>query len=86
MAWIRRVPRKNVTLTVLLFCPAAIGTAFAVLSNPEKRLQYDRFGEEQETFYSSPPTHYNGYSEFEADITPEEIFNMFFGGNFPTGE
>ncbi|XP_053141159.1 dnaJ homolog subfamily C member 18 [Hemicordylus capensis] len=63
----------------------AIGTAFAVLSNPEKRLQYDRFGDEQETLYTNLPKHYDYYREFEADITPEEIFNMFFGGNFPTG-
>uniref|UniRef100_A0A8C5SL13 DnaJ heat shock protein family (Hsp40) member C18 n=1 Tax=Laticauda laticaudata TaxID=8630 RepID=A0A8C5SL13_LATLA len=63
----------------------AIGTAFAVLSNPEKRLQYDQFGEKEDTFYTNVPNHYNYYREFEADITPEEIFNMFFGGNFPTG-
>ncbi|XP_077168606.1 dnaJ homolog subfamily C member 18 isoform X1 [Paroedura picta] len=63
----------------------AIGTAFAVLSNPEKRLHYDRFGDEQEPVYSNLPKHYNYYREFEADITPEEIFNMFFGGHFPTG-
>ncbi|XP_054856311.1 dnaJ homolog subfamily C member 18 [Eublepharis macularius] len=71
----------------------AIGTAFAVLSNPEKRLQYDRFGDEHEPLYgnehgpsySNLHKHYNYYREFETDITPEEIFNMFFGGNFPTG-
>ncbi|XP_060642523.2 dnaJ homolog subfamily C member 18 isoform X1 [Anolis sagrei] len=62
----------------------AIGTAFAVLSNPEKRLQYDQYGDEEEP-YTNLPRHYNYYREFEADITPEEIFNMFFGGNFPTG-
>ncbi|XP_020643736.3 dnaJ homolog subfamily C member 18 isoform X1 [Pogona vitticeps] len=63
----------------------AIGTAFAVLSNPEKRLQYDQFGEEEEICYTNVPKHYRYYREFETDITPEEIFNMFFGGNFPTG-
>uniref|UniRef100_T1E5X3 DnaJ subfamily C member 18-like protein n=1 Tax=Crotalus horridus TaxID=35024 RepID=T1E5X3_CROHD len=63
----------------------AIGTAFAVLSNPEKRSQYDQFGDKEDTFYTNVPNCYNYYREFEADITPEEIFNMFFGGNFPTG-
>ncbi|KAL7991265.1 hypothetical protein Chor_015521 [Crotalus horridus] len=62
----------------------AIGTAFAVLSNPEKRSQYDQFGDKEDTFYTNVPNCYNYYREFEADITPEEIFNMFFGGNFPT--
>ncbi|KYO39207.1 dnaJ-like protein subfamily C member 18 [Alligator mississippiensis] len=63
----------------------AIGNAFAVLSNPEKRLRYDQFGNDEETFSTAHAKHYNYYREFEADITPEEIFNMFFGGHFPTG-
>ncbi|XP_075756234.1 dnaJ homolog subfamily C member 18 isoform X1 [Pelodiscus sinensis] len=63
----------------------AIGNAFAVLSNPEKRLRYDQFGDEQDTFSSPRARNYDYYREFEADITPEEIFNMFFGGHFPTG-
>jgi len=29
---------------------------------------------------------YNYYTEFEADVTPEEIFSVFFGGHFPTGQ
>ncbi|CAM5133420.1 unnamed protein product [Eretmochelys imbricata] len=63
----------------------AIGTAFAVLSNPEKRSRYDQFGNEQDTFSTPRARNYDYYREFEADITPEEIFNMFFGGHFPTG-
>ncbi|XP_033922595.1 dnaJ homolog subfamily C member 18 [Melopsittacus undulatus] len=63
----------------------AIGNAFAVLSNPEKRLRYDEFGSDQEHVSTGQPRHYNYYTEFEADITPEEIFNVFFGGHFPTG-
>ncbi|XP_077310536.1 dnaJ homolog subfamily B member 12 [Lithobates pipiens] len=60
----------------------AIGNAYAVLSNPEKRKQYDQFGEEK----VNPSRH--GHSDFhrgfEADISPEDLFNMFFGGGFPT--
>ncbi|XP_064017548.1 dnaJ homolog subfamily C member 18 isoform X2 [Pogoniulus pusillus] len=63
----------------------AIGNAFAVLSNPEKRLRYDEFGSQQEHLSPGPARHYDYYTEFEADITPEEIFNVFFGGHFPTG-
>ncbi|XP_075298090.1 dnaJ homolog subfamily C member 18 isoform X2 [Opisthocomus hoazin] len=63
----------------------AIGNAFAVLSNPEKRLRYDEFGSDQEPVSTGQHRHYNYYTEFEADITPEEIFNVFFGGHFPTG-
>ncbi|XP_009948508.1 PREDICTED: dnaJ homolog subfamily C member 18, partial [Leptosomus discolor] len=63
----------------------AIGNAFAVLSNPEKRLRYDEFGSDQEHVSTGQARHYDYYTEFEADITPEEIFNVFFGGHFPTG-
>lgn len=57
----------------------AIGNAFAVLSDPEKRRRYDQFGDEnpQPRIYRD---HYDYARGFEADITPEEIFNMFFGG------
>ncbi|TRY80811.1 hypothetical protein TCAL_09273 [Tigriopus californicus] len=71
----------------------AIGNAFAVLSDKEKRRQYDLYGPEGTTttssggnahrgrhgFYEYDPTH-----GFEADMTAEEIFNMFFGGGFPS--
>merc|ERR1719232_2284107 len=70
----------------------AIGNAFAVLSDPEKKRQYDLYGpmDSQPTgrpsrgrghhgFYEYDPTH-----GFESDMTAEEIFNMFFGGGFPS--
>uniref|UniRef100_A0A3B5KIJ4 DnaJ heat shock protein family (Hsp40) member B12a n=1 Tax=Takifugu rubripes TaxID=31033 RepID=A0A3B5KIJ4_TAKRU len=55
----------------------AIGNAYAVLSNHEKRKQYDQYGEER----SNPSRHRR---DFEADISPEDLFNMFFGGGFPS--
>lgn len=62
-----------------------IGNAYAVLSNPEKRKQYDLTGSEDQM----QSNHRNGGFEFhrgfEADITPEDLFNMFFGGGFPSG-
>ncbi|XP_026117311.1 dnaJ homolog subfamily B member 12-like [Carassius auratus] len=59
----------------------AIGNAYAVLSNTEKRRQYDVYGEEK-----ANPTHRHRtqHRNFEADISPEDLFNMFFGGGFPT--
>ncbi|XP_062386674.1 dnaJ homolog subfamily B member 14 [Sardina pilchardus] len=60
-----------------------IGNAYAVLSNPDKRKQYDATGGEE----PSSPGHGHGnfnfqHGGFEADITPEDLFNMFFGGGF----
>ncbi|XP_030626820.1 dnaJ homolog subfamily B member 12a [Chanos chanos] len=59
----------------------AIGNAYAILSNPDKRKQYDLYGEEK----VHPSRHGHAHREFEADICPEDLFNMFFGGGFPTG-
>ncbi|XP_048459923.1 dnaJ homolog subfamily C member 18 [Rhincodon typus] len=63
----------------------AIGNAYAILSNPEKRKQYDEYGEEPPTVRSPYAGGSKFYSEFEADVTPEDLFNIFFGGRFPTG-
>ncbi|XP_052597848.1 dnaJ homolog subfamily C member 18 isoform X1 [Peromyscus californicus insignis] len=63
----------------------AIGNAFAVLSNPDKRLRYDEYGDEQVTFTAPRARSYHYYRDFEADISPEELFNVFFGGHFPSG-
>ena len=66
------------------------------MSDSEKRRQYDLYGPEvsngggggggsshrrrgRNGFYEFDPTH-----GFEADMTAEEIFNMFFGGGFPS--
>ncbi|TTR03967.1 Group XIIA secretory phospholipase A2 [Bagarius yarrelli] len=65
-----------------------IGNAYAVLSNAEKRRQYDVSGGEE----PSSPGHgghgghggFDFHRGFEADITPEDLFNMFFGGGFPS--
>ncbi|XP_026873747.2 dnaJ homolog subfamily B member 14 [Electrophorus electricus] len=62
-----------------------IGNAYAVLSNPDKRRQYDLTGGEE----PSSPGHgghggFEFHRGFEADITPEDLFNMFFGGGFPS--
>ncbi|KAM9792986.1 dnaJ homolog subfamily B member 14 [Neosynchiropus ocellatus] len=60
-----------------------IGNAYAVLSNVDKRRQYD-VGEHTS---GSDHTHEGGFNfhrSYEADVTPEDLFNMFFGGGFPS--
>ncbi|XP_037543346.1 dnaJ homolog subfamily C member 18 [Nematolebias whitei] len=70
----------------------AIGNAYAVLSNPEKRQQYDQYGDQcsaaatpQHSGHGRSGHYRSFYRDFEADISPEELFNIFFGGRFPTG-
>ncbi|NXA14091.1 DJB14 protein, partial [Sapayoa aenigma] len=62
-----------------------IGNAYAVLSNPEKRKQYDFTGSEEQSCNHPSNGRFNFHRGCEADITPEDLFNMFFGGAFPTG-
>jgi len=69
----------------------AIGNSYAVLSNPEKKRQYDLYGEEDvSSGRSHRRSHRGGFYEYEdpsygfqGDMTAEEIFNMFFGGGMP---
>lgn len=64
----------------------AIGTAYAVLSNPEKRKQYDQFGDDKSQAARHGHSHGDFHRGFEADISPEDLFNMFFGGGFPSSK
>ena len=66
-----------------------IGNAFAVLSDPQKKKQYDLYGAEDQV-RSNVRTYDRYYTNdytrgFEAEISPEDLFNMFFGtGNLYT--
>lgn len=76
----------------------AIGKAFAILSDTQKREHYDRYGPEAFDQSASTTSHRasnmrrtNSYSSGNAyynsywnddEFSAEEIFNMFFGGGF----
>lgn len=66
----------------------AVGNAVAILTDAEKRKQYDLYGSQEQQNYTR--RHQHGYSEyayargFESDVTAEELFNIFFGGNYPS--
>ncbi|XP_043249047.1 dnaJ homolog subfamily B member 12 [Colletes gigas] len=68
----------------------AIGNAVAILTDVEKRKQYDMYGPEEERMQNvhgrQNHSHYNYTRGFETDITAEELFNIFFGGGFPQQE
>lgn len=59
----------------------AIGHAFAVLSDPEKRKQYDVMGPDVENAAprASQGGRYQQQYYYENEMTPEEIFRMMFG-------
>ena len=66
----------------------AVCNAYAVLSDAEKKRQYDLCGDEEPV--RSRRSHHQGFYEYgdpshgvQADMTAEEIFNMFFSGGSP---
>ncbi|GFG40481.1 hypothetical protein Cfor_06493 [Coptotermes formosanus] len=66
----------------------AIGNAAAILTDPAKREQHDLYGSDEHIQQAQRHTR-GGYREydytrgFEADITAEELFNMFSAGGLP---
>ena len=72
------------------FSHAGVGAAFTILSDPDKRSNYDRYGAEEGVTSSGGggggmgrrggPTRAQHYARYEEEISPEDIFNMFFGG------
>ncbi|KAI6206841.1 hypothetical protein M3Y94_00960200 [Aphelenchoides besseyi] len=59
----------------------ALGNAYTVLSDPNKRQQYD--DRRMNNSSRSRGFDYDVNRGFESEVTPEEIFEMFFGGGFP---
>eukprot|EP00735_Rhodelphis_limneticus_P000833 TRINITY_DN11361_c0_g1::TRINITY_DN11361_c0_g1_i1::g.26326::m.26326 TRINITY_DN11361_c0_g1::TRINITY_DN11361_c0_g1_i1::g.26326 ORF type:complete len:286 (+),score=20.19,sp/Q9QYI4/DJB12_MOUSE/39.78/3e-49,DnaJ/PF00226.26/7.9e-25,DUF1977/PF09320.6/1.5e-23 TRINITY_DN11361_c0_g1_i1:63-920(+) len=58
----------------------SIGHAFAILSDADKRAHYDRYGHEDPVQAARGPAGPNFRRAYynEQEISPEEIFNMFF--------
>ncbi|KAH9995553.1 hypothetical protein BJV77DRAFT_1059689 [Russula vinacea] len=52
--------------------------------NPQKRAIYDRSGGDPESRFGgvSIPDQFIGGTAFEGELSPEDLFNMFFGGVF----
>jgi DnaJ family protein B protein 12 len=75
-----------------------VSRAFQILSDPDKKAQYDRFGGDPDNRFSpgsaSTASPFSGFARspgggrgpmFEDEISPEELFNRFFGGGMGMG-
>ena len=59
-----------------------ISQAFKVLSDPDERAHFDRYGEERQAGGGPPRRRHPGGGHpgmYAEELTPEDIFNMFFG-------
>lgn len=66
----------------------AVGNAAAVLTDTEKRKSYDLYGinesHSNQNGAGGMRGNYYGYARgYQADVSAEELFNMFFGGGYP---
>ncbi|KIW05392.1 uncharacterized protein PV09_03907 [Verruconis gallopava] len=74
-----------------------VSRAFQILSDPDKRSQYDKFGHDPDNRFASASAaasaspFANGFASsaagprgpmFEAELSPEELFRQFFAGGF----
>lgn len=72
-----------------------VSRAFQILSDADKKAQYDRFGQDPDnrfasqsapaaaspfSGFTSPRAGARGGGMFEEEISPEELFRQFFGG------
>lgn len=59
----------------------AIGKAVSVLGDSQKRAHYDKYGSDD----VSNGSNHGRSNYYEQEVSPEEIFNMFFGGGSHRG-
>jgi DnaJ family protein B protein 12 len=72
-----------------------VSKAFQVLSDPEKKTRFDKFGGDPDSRHSAPQASpFSGFArspragsmyEDGPEISPEELFRQFFGGGLGGG-
>ncbi|KAH7921298.1 DnaJ-domain-containing protein [Leucogyrophana mollusca] len=63
-----------------------VSKAFQVLSDPQKRAAFDQNGSDPESRFSGMSAGRSpGFASSQGEMTPEDLFNMFFGGGMNGG-
>ena len=58
--------------------PTVVSRAFQVLSDPDKRAAFDRHGEDPDSRTAGMRAY--GGGAYGEELSPDDLFNMFFGG------
>ena len=79
-------------------CLIVVSRAFQVLSDEEKKAKFDKYGGDPDSRFgagsASSASPFSGFARsssggrgpvFEDEISPEELFNRFFGGGMGGG-
>ncbi len=65
-----------------------VSKAFQILSDPQKRAAYDQHGDDPDSRFAGMSAA-QGFGRdgatFQGEMSPEDLFNMFFGGGMPPG-
>ena len=74
-----------------------VSRAFQILSDADKKAKFDRFGGDPDSRFgggATPSSPFSGFAQspggarssfFEEEISPEELFQRFFGGGATGG-
>lgn len=81
-----------------LISQTVVSRAFQILSDPDKKTRFDQFGGDPDSRFSNggagaTPSPFSGFARstggrnpmFDAEISPEDLFNQFFGGGVGGG-
>ena len=92
----RRLYSQRLTVCFLF---AVVSRAFQILSDADKKAKYDQFGGDPDNRFgggaaSAASSPFSGFARspsggrgpmYEDEISPEELFNRFFGGGMGGG-
>lgn len=89
---IRLLSSSNLLIRVV------VSRAFQILSDPDKKSRFDQFGGDPDNRFSgsgggTASSPFSGFARspggrnpmFDAEISPEDLFNQFFGGGVGGG-
>ena len=70
---------------IRIFLCGVVSKAFQILSDPQKRAAFDQSGGDPDSRFAGMSPGFAGGRQFQGEVSPEDLFNMFFGGGGQMG-